>query len=163
MKEPTVSRRILVVGLGNPLSGDDGFGAHVLELLHQNGTGLLPGVSLADAHTDLLNHIEDFAQYDCVVLIDAILDPEGKLGRWGRVLAFKEEVFLSWADISQDIHKLSPLLAVKLFRLLHPGAQTQIALAGLLVDHIDQAPCYLTAESVAEGAAAVQSLLGNFS
>jgi hydrogenase maturation protease len=149
-----------VVGLGNPLSGDDCFGAQVVELLQRNGTAFLPGVSLTDAHTDLLTHIGDFAGFDRVVLVDAILDPEGKLGRPGRVVVLKEEAFLPWPETSQGVHQISPLLAVKLFRLLYPAAQTQIILAGLVVDRIDMAPRYVTAESVEEGAAAVQTLVG---
>jgi hydrogenase maturation protease len=149
----------LVVGLGNPLSGDDRFGAQVLGLLHQNGTGLLPGVSLSDAHTDLLSHMDDFAEYDRVVLVDAILDPEGKLGEPGRVLVLKEEAFLSWPETSPGVHQVSPLLAVKLFRLMHPEARTQITLVGLVVDRINLLPCYVTAESVRKGAASVQALV----
>ena len=99
MKEPAARQKTLVVGLGNPLSGDDCFGARVVELLQRNGTAFLPGVSLMDAHTDLLNHIGDFAGCDRVVLVDAILDPEGKLGRPGRVLVLNEEAFLSWPDV----------------------------------------------------------------
>ena len=79
MKEPDARQKTLLVGLGNPLSGDDGFGARVVELLQRNGTVILPDVSLVDAGTDLLNHIESFAEYDRVVLIDAILDPEASL------------------------------------------------------------------------------------
>jgi len=147
------------LGLGNPLSGDDRFGAHVLDLLHKNRIELLPGISLADAHTDLLNHIETFSEYDHIVLVDAILDPEGKLGEPGRVLTVSEEAFLSWPETSQGVHQMSPLLAIKLFRAIHPSAQTQITLVGLLVDRIDMVPHYATPESVEKGAAAVQALL----
>lgn len=149
---------MLVAGLGNPLSGDDCFGARVVELLRRKGKAFPPGVTLADAHTDLLNHIGDFAGYDHVVLVDAILDPEGKLSPPGRVVVFEEETYLSWPESSESVHQITPLLAVKLFRTLYPSAQTRITLVGLLVDRIDLAPRYVTAESVEEGAAAVRKL-----
>jgi hydrogenase maturation protease len=147
------------VALGNPLSGDDRFGAQVLGLLSQNAAGLPAGVSLADAHTDLLNHIEAFVECDRVVLVDALLDPEGKLGPPGRVLVLEEDAFLSWPETSEGVHQISPLLAVKLFRVLHPSARAQITLVGLLVDRIDLAPRHVTAQSVEEGAAAVRALV----
>jgi hydrogenase maturation protease len=161
LKERDSRRKTLVLGLGNPLSGDDRFGARVLDLLHQNHTELPPDVLLEDAHTDLLNQIDTFAECDRVVLIDAILDPEGKKGKPGRVLVMAEDEFLSWPEASQSVHQVSPLLAVKLFRILHPAAQTQITLVGLIVDRIDQAPRYATAEIIKEGAAAVRALVSN--
>lgn len=131
----------------------------MLDLLHQNGTELLPGAFLEDAHTDLLNQIDSFAEYDRVVLIDAILDPEGKMGKPGRVLVLTEDEFHPWPETSQNVHHVSPLLAVKLFRLLYPTAQTQITLVGLLVDGIDRAPRYATGETIEQGAAAIRALL----
>jgi hydrogenase maturation protease len=154
-----ISRKTLIVGLGNSLSGDDGFGAQVIELLRRNGTESLPAVSLADAHTDLLNHLESFAEYDLVVLIDAVLDPERKLGQPGRIAVQDEASFESWQATSTSIHQMSPLLSVRLFRTLHPEATTQIILIALFVDQITHDPHYLTDKRVAEAAAAVQSLL----
>ena len=124
----TRSPKTLILGLGNPLSGDDGFGAQVLGFLHQEGTELPSHITLVDAHTDLLNHIESFADYDKVVLIDAILDVEGKMGKPGRIVVLCEEDFLSWSENSQSVHQMSPILALRLFRQLYPSAQTQISL-----------------------------------
>jgi hydrogenase maturation protease len=129
------SNKTLLLGLGNPLSGDDCFGSQVIERL-QNEAELPPDVTLINAHTDLLNYLEDFAKYDRVILIDAILDTERKLGEPGRVLLMEEASFQSWPEESQSVHQMSPLLATKLFRTLHPEAQTKIILVGLLVDQL---------------------------
>ena len=155
----TSSPQMLILGLGNPLSGDDGFGARVLELLHRDGTESLPGVSLIDAHTDLLNHIESFLTCDRVVLIDAILDPEYKLGKPGQVVVLHEKAFLSWPEASPSVHQMSPVLAVKLFRQLYPAAQTQVHLVGLLVDQLTRAPRYATEDRIREAAAAISALV----
>jgi hydrogenase maturation protease len=160
LKVPAGRKKALILGLGNPLSGDDCFGAQVLELLNRDR--LPPDVVLADAHTDLLNHIGNFAEYDCVVLVDAILDPEGRIGRPGCVLVLQEEALLSLPETSQGAHQLSPLLALKLFRAMHPEARVQISLVGLLVNRIDLAPRYVTSESINEGASAVRALFGRW-
>jgi hydrogenase maturation protease len=141
------------------LSGDDGFGPQVLELLHQNGMGSKPGISLIDAHTDLLNHLESFAGFDRVLLIDTILDPENKLGQSGQIVALKEEEFLLWSETSQSVHQMSPLLAVKLFRQLYPESKTQITLMGLLVDQLTRVPHYATADRIREAATKIPTLL----
>ena len=141
-------KKTIVIGLGNPLSGDDGFGPRVLDLL--NKTAPHPDVDFKDAHTDILGQIDIFAEYDRVLLIDAILDPEKKLGQTGQVVVLDEDSFLSWPEASQGVHQMSPLLAVKLFHQLYPQAHTEILLAGLLVDHLEPATVYATEAAIQE-------------
>ena len=150
--------KTLLVALGNPLSGDDGFGPLVLEQL-QAGTDLKPAVTFLDAGTDLLNHIEGFAGYDRVLLIDAILDPEAKLGPPGRVAVVEESGFLSWSEASGGVHQISPLIGIKLFRTLYPEARTRIGLVGLFVDQLSHYPIYMTGEKIQEAVEILQSLL----
>ena len=151
--------KVLILGLGNPLSGDDGFGARVLDLLHRNGTEFLPDVTLVDAHTDLLNHIESFAAYDRVVLVDAILDPENRLGKPGQIVVLHEKEFLAWSEASSSVHQMSPTLSVKLFRQLYPAAQTQIVLTGLLVDQLTHALHYATDDRLGEAVIVIRASL----
>jgi len=154
LKKPM--KKTLLAGLGNPLSGDDGFGPRVIERLRESA---LPcGVTLLDAGTDLLNHIESFAEYEQVVLIDAILDPERKLGASGHVEIVEERAFSSWPETSQSVHQMSPLLGVRLFRTLHPEAKTEICLVGLFVDQVSLSPLYLTPGRLDEAAAIILSL-----
>jgi hydrogenase maturation protease len=145
--------------LGNPLSGDDIFGPKVLDRLRQSETTALPGTTLIDAQTDLLHHIEDFTKYDNVLLIDAILDPEGKLGEPGNVILLDEAAFQSFSETSSSIHQMSPLLAVKLFRALHPEAQTQITLIGLIIDQLAFQPRYATSDRIAKAAAVIRKII----
>jgi len=154
-----LGKKTLLVGLGNPLSGDDGFGPLVLERLRASGVDRLPDVTLLDAGTDLLNHIESFADCDRVVLIDAVLDPDGKLGSPGQVEALEEESFLFWSEASQGVHQMSPLLGVKLFRTLYPAALTQFYLVGLIVDQLSHSPLYLTEDRLKEAVAVVLRVL----
>jgi Ni,Fe-hydrogenase maturation factor len=103
--------------------------------------------------------METFAGYDRVVLVDAILDPDGKLGQPGSISIFDEEAFLAWPETSPSVHQISPLLAVKLFRVLHPDARSRITLVGLLVDQIRRSPCYATDERIVQGADAVLTMI----
>ena len=115
----------LVVALGNPQQGADGFGPAVADRLRRT-RGLPDGVDLVDAHTDLLAHLERFAQYDRVVLVDAVLG-----GERGQVAVVDEETFAPWDERSPGSHSVSPLVAVKLFRQLHPASRTRILLVAL--------------------------------
>jgi len=67
----TNDRRVVVIGLGNPLMGDDGLGLAVLDEL-RTGYALPPEVELVDGGTwgiNLLPVIEDAHE---LILIDAI-------------------------------------------------------------------------------------------
>ena len=121
----------LVVGLGNPLAGSDGFGSAVLARLRAQGS-LPAGVALLDAHTDLLGQIDAFLAYDDVVLVDAVVGA----GRAGHVAVFDERTFSAWPDSAASCHHLSPLVAVKLFRTLYPQAATRLALVGFCTDEV---------------------------
>ena len=157
MKKPL--KKTLLAGLGTPLSGDDGFGPRVIERLRE--CGLPSGVMLLDAGTDLLNHVESFAEYERVVLIDAILDPERKLGAPGRVAVVNEKTFSTWPETSQGVHQMSPLLGVKLFRTLHPEAKTEICFLGLFLDQVSRSPLYMTPARLDEAVLAAVSLVSN--
>jgi hydrogenase maturation protease len=152
------AKKTLLVGLGNPLSGDDGFGPLVLKRLVEAGP-LPPGVTAVDAGTDLLNHIESFSRYDCIVLVDAVLDPEGKLGQGGRLAAMEEKFLLSWSETAQGVHQISPLVGIKLFRTLYPDAATQIILVGLFIDQLSHKPVYLTEDRAQQAVEIIRCLL----
>ncbi len=143
-------KKTIVIGLGNPLSGDDGFGSRVLELLQKSEP--YPNIDLINAHTDLLGQIESFSSYDRILLLDAILDPDNKLGRTGSIVLIREDDFSSWPESSPGVHQMSPLLAVKLFRKLSPSTPVEIKLVGLLVDRIEPAPVYATETVLKEAA-----------
>ena len=64
MKKPTV-----VVGLGNPLMGDDGIGVRVVEELR--GRELPSGVRLADGGTTGLALVGLMEEYQRVIVVDA--------------------------------------------------------------------------------------------
>ena len=128
-------RRALSVAVGNELCGKDSFGARVLARLRDEPE-LVECADLLLAHTDLLAQIERFSDYSEVVMLDAVLAP----GQEGQVLLFEEQELFSWPADAPSGHQVSPLLALRLFRALHPEAQTRIRLVGLCVEAIALGP-----------------------
>jgi hydrogenase maturation protease len=124
-------RKSLVVALGNPLAGPDGFGAAVLERVRAI-RDLGDVADLLDAHTDLLGQIDHLARYQRVILIDAILGVEPS----GQVAVYDEDRFAGWSDTSSGCHQISPLMVIKLLRRLNPGTTPRVLLVGWSVEEI---------------------------
>lgn len=63
--------RVLVVGMGNVLRGDDGFGVRVMETLEEGGVP--EGVTTAEVGTGGIHLVQELmAGYDALVLVDAV-------------------------------------------------------------------------------------------
>ena len=136
-----------------------------MERLRSRDPELPVEADLIDARTDLLGLIDRFPSYGRVVLVDAVLDPEGKLGKAGAIVVQEEAALQSWPEDSPSLHQISPLLAIRLFRRLCPGAATRIHLVGLCTDAVAMpSPAgsgrrALSDAAVTAGAAAVLGLL----
>lgn len=75
------SRKVLVVGLGNPDRGDDGIGVNITRRL----IGRLPSdVTIMARSSDMLSLIEDWGSFDALVCVDATA-PMGAPGRIHRI------------------------------------------------------------------------------
>lgn len=116
-------RRVLVLGLGNPLSGDDAFGLEVVALLERD-PDVASVADVATAGADLLAWLDVFPRYDRVLLMDLVLDPE----RAGAVRCLEESELDAWTHDSPSAHAMSPLLAWRLFRRLYPDCPTRLSL-----------------------------------
>ena len=62
--------KTLILGVGNPLRGDDGLGPEAIRLLQ--GDPLTEKADLLDGGTDGLNLIEDIQAYERAIIIDAV-------------------------------------------------------------------------------------------
>ena len=65
----TSTRRFAVIGIGNPLMGDDGAGILALRLLE---TGLPEDTEIIDAGTGGMSLLHILSKYDAVVITDAV-------------------------------------------------------------------------------------------
>jgi len=79
----TDARSLLILGVGNMYYGDEGAGVHLMHFL-RNKYAFPEHVDVVDGGTlgwHLLNLI---AEYDHVLLVDAVCAPPGKVYRFGR-------------------------------------------------------------------------------
>lgn len=119
----------LIIGLGNPLMGDEGVGWHVVQLLAcdprlPHDTDVLPG------GTDLLRWAGEIGGRRRVILVDALLDP----AEAGAVTVFRngfDELDGAW----RHVHHVSLAQAVGLLRLAWPSlASTRFTLVAVSIN-----------------------------
>ena len=68
---PSTSARVLVVGVGNVLHGDDGFGVEVVKRLRERRP--LPGVTVAETGIGGIHLVHELmAGYDALLVVDAV-------------------------------------------------------------------------------------------
>lgn len=110
----TAGRR-LVLGLGNPMAGDDGIGAHIARQLRGHPR-LPPDTDVLECGTDLLRLSHELDGRAWVLLVDALLDPAapGVLHRFDGDLHELD-------DRGESAHCLSPVQALRLLRCVHPA------------------------------------------
>jgi hydrogenase maturation protease len=67
-----MKKKIAIIGLGNPLRGDDGVGLLLLQYLQQNKKELPQTIDFIDGGTSGMNLLHILEQYDTVLLLDAV-------------------------------------------------------------------------------------------
>jgi hydrogenase maturation protease len=66
------NKKVLILGIGNYLMGDEGIGVHIAERIQKE---VLPvGVDVLDGGTGGFHLLEYFEIYDHIILVDATLD-----------------------------------------------------------------------------------------
>jgi hydrogenase maturation protease len=105
-----VGRRVVVLGLGNLLLGDEGAGVHVVEMLRL--TGGLPGVELVDGGTAGYSLMGYFEGSSLVVIVDAAADgnPPGTVTRLRP--AFAADYPPAWTSHDVGLKNLIDALAL---------------------------------------------------
>ncbi len=106
----------LVIGLGNPLMGDDGVGCRVVECLQEGGLPV-PDAELVVGGTDLFPIADLLRDRTRVVLVDAVLgdDPPGTVTLDACGGACPSEIRPVHA------HHLSPLRTLEILTAALPG------------------------------------------
>ena len=66
------AERVLIVGIGNLLLGDEGLGVHVARALLSADTMLPPSVEVIDAGTALMEVLPQLVGYDRWIVVDAV-------------------------------------------------------------------------------------------
>jgi hydrogenase maturation protease len=64
--------KVLIIGVGNELLGDEGLGVHVARSLLAERASLPPHVDVLEAGTSLLDFLPAMPQYSRVIIVDAV-------------------------------------------------------------------------------------------
>ena len=107
--------RTLIVGLGNPIVGDDGVGIHVVRKLKEKFSSLA-NLETKELSVGGIRLVEEILGYDRVIIVDAYapLSPE-----IGRIRIFKPEHFEDTQRVAYP-HGLNLATALQLYRKLEP-------------------------------------------
>jgi len=124
----------LVIGLGNPLSGDDGIGLCVADRL-ANDSRLAGVAEILKGGTDLLRLTDRLTGRKEVILADAILDDSDP----GTVSILDERTLIG--PHRGSAHHLSAGDAVRLLKTVNPSlAATRFTFVLISVDAVHSAP-----------------------
>jgi len=113
VKKDISSDRLVVMGLGNLLTTDDGVGVHVVKMLSEKK--LLPDhVEIIDAGTASLDVLELFDENDKIIVIDAVRagHPPGTLYK------FNAREVRSKPKVSMSLHQMSFLESIHMADLI---------------------------------------------
>lgn len=109
----SAKRNLLVVGLGNPLMGDDGVGIYVIRQL---AVSPLPQhVQVADCGTDVLKLMTYLEEQNLVVFIDAV---DGA-AQPGTIFRMNKSQLFGFNGTSKSAHMLSVIDSLKLLDKMH--------------------------------------------
>jgi hydrogenase maturation protease len=149
---------VLVVGLGNPILGDDGVGWQVVDELARIER---PPVGLQQACVGGVGLMELMIGYRRAIVVDAIIDPGAAPGSvWRRPLSAVETRVASHLDSSHDA-TLSAALAAG--RAVGADLPSEIEVVGIVVERGDifsQRLSNAVAAAVPVAAAEVMTALG---
>ena len=108
-----MQKNIIIVGLGNPLMGDDGVGIFIINKLEE--FPFPPHIKIVDCGTDVLKILSHIEGQEWILLIDAI---EGKHPT-GTIYRFSKEELLNFPGESKSAHLISVIDSLRLLEKLN--------------------------------------------
>lgn len=129
--DPAPPGGVLVLGIGNVLWADEGFGVRAVEALHQ-GWEMHPSVQVVDGGTQGLYLLDHVCAAQRVIVLDAI---DFKLPP-GTLKVFRDAQVPVWSDTVMSLHQASFQELLSLARLRDRFPQ-RITLIGVQPDVLD--------------------------
>ena len=119
-------KKINVIGLGNILFGDEGFGVEAVRMLEKECTDLPDSVQFIDGGTQGLNLLDYIESADIVLIFDAIIPPDFDQ----QVYVYRNDELPAFIHRTMSSHQmgLSELLSVA---RLHGKVPEKIVLVGV--------------------------------
>ena len=103
--------KTLVLGIGNPILGDDGVGFHVVQELLREVGDETPNIDIREASVGGLSLLDLIVGYDKMVLVDAI---KTGCGEAGQVYRLRPEDFTSTLHLATPAHDTNLATALKI-------------------------------------------------
>jgi len=103
--------RTLVLGIGNPIMGDDGVGFHIAQELAKEIKN--ENIDVKDTGADGLNLLELITGYDSVIIIDAIMTEDGEVGE---IYRLKPEDFVKTVHPTTSPHNVNLATVIEIGR-----------------------------------------------
>jgi hydrogenase maturation protease len=151
--------KTLVLGIGNPILGDDGVGFHVAQELAQRITD--DAIDIEDASTSGLNLLDIITGYDRVIIIDAI-QTEG--GEPGEIYRLRPEDFTRSVHPGTPMHDLNfPTVLAIGKRLMPAEMPREIVIFAVEVEEIETFTEEMTAKVKEAVPKVVKLVLGEIS
>ena len=107
--------KTLILGIGNPILGDDGVGVHVTQELA--GKIRDKNVDIKDVSFDGLNLLELIMGYDKLIVVDAIMTERGEVGK---IYRLKPEEVCKPAHSAISPHHFNLVSTIDLGKRLSP-------------------------------------------
>lgn len=103
--------KTLVLGIGNPILGDDGVGYHVVQELTREVGGRSADVDIEEACIGGLRSLDLIVGYDKVVLVDAIKTDRGEAGE---IYKLEPEDFTGTVHLGASAHDTNLATAIRI-------------------------------------------------
>ena len=149
----------LVVGLGNPILGDDGVGWRVIDELDRRQHA---DASLQQACVGGISLMEIMVGYRRAIIVDAVIDPDARPGSvWCRPLG---EVLTRLASHLDSSHDATLPAALEAGRAMGAELPTDISVVGIVIERGDvfgEELSSVVAAAVPVAASAVEEALRN--
>ncbi len=127
--------KTLVLGIGNPILGDDGVGVHVArelaKLIEEDDA-----ITVEDTSTSGLNLLDFIPGYDKVIIIDAIMTEEGGPGE---IYRLRPEDFSKSVHLTTSMHDANLPTVLEIGNKLIPEVMpSEIVIFAIEVEEIDK-------------------------
>jgi len=103
--------KTLILGIGNPLLGDDGVGFHIAQELAKQIKD--ENIDVEDTSVDGLNLLELILGYDKVIIVDAIMTKGGEVGE---IYKLMPEDLADAVHFTTSLHNANLAIAIEVGR-----------------------------------------------
>ena len=125
--------KTLILGIGNPILGDDGVGFHVAQELARRVKD--DAIDIEDACTGGLNLLDLMAGYDKVIIIDAIKTEQGEPGE---IYQLRPEDFSTSVHLASSLHDVNFPTVLEIGNKFMPGEMPrEIVIFAIEVEEIE--------------------------